>query len=431
MENITSYIDQFGYIVLFVVLLLELIALPFPGEILMSYTGFLVFQGRLNWILSILIAGFGSCMGMTISYWIGYKLGQPFFEKYGSRFHMGPERFEKFTHWFSKYGNKLLLIAYFIPGIRHITGYFSGTTRLPFRMYAIFAYTGAFLWVTVFITLGKVLGPQWETFHNSIKKYLIIGGIAAAVIFIVIYIYKKYKEEIKETVIRLLNLTLTIFHTRRRAGLLITITTSLTFGFMILMIGMIEDFLGNEFTNFNRIGVTLISLVFNSDWKETMRIFSFLGSRQVQMILLGITFIWIIWKGKNKLIELGSFLIVIIGGELFEESLRSIFQSLLPTPYSFTDHLFYHFPSEQSFMNFVIYGFAAFIFIRFIKNAWAHTIVPIAGLVVLILIAISRLYFKVELPSDIFAGYVFGGVWLGLNILLLEIFRLLMRIDTD
>ena len=431
MGNITAYIDQYGYIVLFVALLLELIAFPLPGEVLMSYTGFLVFQGHLNWTLSILIAGIGSCIGMTISYWIGYKVGEPFFEKYGSRFHMGPERFEKLSLWFSKYGNKLLLIAYFIPGIRHITGYFSGTTRLPFRMYAIFAYSGAFLWVTVFITLGKVLGPQWDAFHSSIKKYLIIGGIAAVIIFIVIYIFKKYKEELKEKLIRFLKLTLTIFHTRRRAGLLIATTSILTFGFMILMIGMIQDFLGNEFTNFNKIGVTLISLVFNNDWTETMRIFSFLGSKQVQLILLGITFIWIIWKGKNKLIELGSFLIVILGGELFEEGLRRIFQSLFPAPYSFTDHLFYHFPSEQSLMNFVIYGFAVFIFIRFIKNAWAHTIVPIAGLVVLILIAISRLFFKVELPSDIAAGYVFGGVWLGLNILLLEIFRLLRRIDID
>ncbi|HHW36215.1 MAG TPA: phosphatase PAP2 family protein [Bacillales bacterium] len=429
MDNITSYIDQYGYMVLFVALLLELIAFPFPGEVLMSYTGFLVFQGRLNWILSIIIAGIGSCTGMTISYWIGYKLGQPFFEKYGSRFHMGPERIEKFSHWYSKYGIKLLLIAYFIPGIRHITGYFSGTTRLPFRIYAIFAYIGAFLWVTVFISLGKLLGPQWETFHNSIKQYLIIGGIAAAIIFIVIYIYKKYKEEIKETVIRLLNLTLTIFHKRRRVGFLLATTAILTCGLMILMFGMIEDFLGNEFTNFNQIVVLLISSVFNKDWTEAMQTFSLLGSRQVQLILLSFTFIWILWKGENKLIELGSFLIVILGGELFEESLRRIFQSLSPVPYSFTDHIFRNFPSEQSLMNFVIYGFTVFVCIRFVKNHWTHTLIPMAGLVVLMLIAISRLFFNVELPSDIAAGYVFGGVWLGLNILLLEIFRLLQGID--
>jgi membrane protein DedA with SNARE-associated domain len=39
----TAYIDQFGYSVLFVALLLEWIAFPLPGEVLMSYTGLLVF----------------------------------------------------------------------------------------------------------------------------------------------------------------------------------------------------------------------------------------------------------------------------------------------------------------------------------------------------------------------------------------------------
>ena len=57
MGNFTVYMDQFGYIVLFAALLLELIALPLPGEVLMSYTGFLIFQGNLNWLASILIAG--------------------------------------------------------------------------------------------------------------------------------------------------------------------------------------------------------------------------------------------------------------------------------------------------------------------------------------------------------------------------------------
>ena len=334
MSGITAYIDQYGYIVLFVALLLELIAFPLPGEVLMSYTGFLVYQGHLNWILSVLIAGIGSCIGMTISYWIGYWLGQPFFEKYGSRFHMGPEQFEKLSLWFTKYGNKLLLIAYFIPGIRHITGYFSGTTRLPFRKYAIFAYTGAFLWVTVFITLGKVLGPQWESFHSSIKKYLIIGGIAATVILIVIYIYKKYKVEIKETIIRMLNLTLTVFHTRRRVGFLLAAALILTLGLMILMIGMIQDFLGNEFTTFNIIVSLLVSSVFNKNWTEAMQTFVLLGSSQIQFIVLGFTFLWILWKGEDKFIELCSFALVILGGELFEESLRKIFRILSPVPYS-------------------------------------------------------------------------------------------------
>ena len=426
----TTYIDQYGYIVLFVALLLELIAFPLPGEVLMSYTGFLVFQGHLSWVVSILIAGAGTCIGMTLSYWIGSKLGKPFFEKYGRRFHMGPKRMETTSHWFSKHGNKLLLIAYFIPGIRHITGYFSGLTRLPYRVFALFAYTGAFLWVTVFISLGKILGPQWEMFHNSIKKYLIIGSIVAAVCLMVFYIYKKYSIEIKETATRLLNVTVTIFHTRKRVGFLLTMTSIITLGLIILMIGLIQDFLGNEFTDFNKITSLLISLIFNKEWIKTMKIFTYLGSSQVLMILIGFTFLWILLKGHNIMIECCSLVIVICGGELYEEGMRRIFQFYSPVHASLKDQLFYQFPSEQSLMNFVIYGFAVFIVVRSVKKGWIHTFVPIAGLVMLFVIAISKLYFKAELPSDIAAGYVFGGVWLGLNILLLEIFRLLRSIDT-
>jgi membrane protein DedA with SNARE-associated domain len=427
--NFTAYMDQFGYIVLFAALLLELIALPLPGEVLMSYTGFLIFKGNLNWLASILIAGAGASIGMTISYWIGFKLGKPFFEKYGHHFHMGPEKIEKTSLWFTKHGNKLLIIAYFIPGVRHITGYFSGITRLPFRTFSLFAYSGAFIWVTVFITIGKLLGPQWEHFHNSIKKYLIIGSIIAAIIALLIYTYKKYKVEIRNKAIQLLRMSLTIFHTQKRVSLLLTITSLLTLGFILLMIGMIQDFLGNEFSDFNEIVSLLVSSTFNNRWEGAMQIFTFMGSRLALIILIIFTLFLILFTAKNKIIELGSLTIVILGGELYEESLQAIFHNLSLSQYSIMDQLFNHFPSEQSLMDFIIYGFAVFILVRNVNKVWIQTFIPLTGMIILILIALSRLFFEVELPSDIAAGYVFGGVWLGLNILLLEIFKLLRSMN--
>ena len=431
MGNITAYIDQFGYIVLFISLMLEMIAFPLPGEVLMGYSGFLVYQGHLNWVLSIIIAGIGTSVGMTLSYWIGSKLGTPFFMKHGHRFHMGPERMEKTSRWFSKHGNKLLIIAYFIPGVRHITGYFSGITRKPFRTFALFAYSGAFLWVTVFISLGKILGPQWELFHSSVKKYLIIGGIAAAIILVGIYLYKMYKVQLKHAAIRLLHFALRIFHTRKRAGLFLSVTAVLTLGLMILMIGMIQDFLGNEFQDFNEIVGVLIPLLFNKDWTEFMLAFSYMGSRQVLLVLMLLTLIWILWTSRNKIMEIVALVIVVCGGELYEESLTRIFHKLSPVNVSLIDQLVYAFPSEKSLMIVVIYGFFIFLFVRTFRKIWIRTLVPIAGLVILFLIAISLLFLKIEIPSDVAAGYVFGGVWLGLNLLLLEFFRLLKSMDVS
>ena len=53
MGRLTELLDNYGYIIIFLSLFLELIALPLPGEILMAYCGFLVFQGKLNYILCI------------------------------------------------------------------------------------------------------------------------------------------------------------------------------------------------------------------------------------------------------------------------------------------------------------------------------------------------------------------------------------------
>ena len=97
------------------------------------------------------------------------------------------------------------------------------------------------------------------------------------------------------------------------------------------MIGMIQDFLGNEFSDFNEIVSLLVSSTFNNGWEEAMQIFSFMGSRPALIILISFTFVWILFKGKNKIIELCSLVIVILGGELYEERLQAIFHQFFPS----------------------------------------------------------------------------------------------------
>ena len=132
MHNINALLNHYGYIVLFVALILELIAVPLPGEILMTYCGFLVYQGKMNLAISVIIAALGAIVGITIAYWVGITLGVAFFNKYGHYIHLGTKRMEQSSKWFERYGSNLLIIAYFIPGIRHITGYFSGVSKASF-----------------------------------------------------------------------------------------------------------------------------------------------------------------------------------------------------------------------------------------------------------------------------------------------------------
>jgi membrane protein DedA with SNARE-associated domain len=418
---LTNFMNLYGYAVLFFGLLFETLALPLPGEAIMTYAGLLVFQGKMNWILSILMAGAGSSLGMTLSYGIGYKLGSPFFDKYGARFHFGPERFKKTSEWFERYGNKVLIIAYFIPGIRHITGYFSGVNRMPFRTYIIYAYSGAFIWTGTFISLGKVLGPKWDVYHRLITRYLIFAGVFALIILIIIYLYKKKRTQLFEYTIQAIHK----FHSLGRAKFLIVAAAIVFIGFFGLMIGLIQDFFAHESTQFDTVTEYIIQTVFSEDWSFLMVKMEWISSAQVLIPVAVLTLLWILFKGKERLLEVEFLLFVIIGGEVLDKVLRKIFHRVGPIP----NHLElpYTFPSEQTLITITVYGFSAYLLFRHYGTVWARIVAPVAVVVLAILVGLSRIYLDLQYPSDVVAGYVFGVVWLSLNIVLLEIFRFMHK----
>ena len=142
------------------------------------------------------------------------------------------------------------------------------------------------------------------------------------------------------------------------------------------MIGLIQDFIGNEFNDFNEVVRLLISLIFTKEWTDVMGAVSSLGSRTVLLTLILVTLCWIGWKGRNKRIEVLSLFIVVCGGELYEEGLRMIFHKLSPINQSIMDQLFYSFPSEQSLMTAVIYGFFVFILVRHSGKVWIAYFCP-------------------------------------------------------
>jgi hypothetical protein len=82
-------------------------------------------------------------------------------------------------------------------------------------------------------------------------------------------------------------------------------------------------------------------------------------------------------------------------------------------------------------MALVTYGFTAFIIIRHIKKHWIGTSIILITLAVCLLLGLRPIFNNLQYPSDILAGYVFGGVWLSMNIVLLEVQRILPKIVRD
>ena len=183
-ETAFQWIAQHGYAGIFSLLVLGIVGLPVPDEWLLTFSGYLVFKQTLHFIPTFAAAFSGSACGITVSYTLGRIFDTYVLVKYGSYVHITPERLARVHSWFERRGRWTLLIGYFIPGVRHLTGYVAGASELSFPNFALFAYCGAFCWAAVFITLGYFLGEEWNRVLDSLHetKILLISVAVAAVI---------------------------------------------------------------------------------------------------------------------------------------------------------------------------------------------------------------------------------------------------------
>lgn len=192
LELIERWFEQYGYMVLLLGLPLDAIALPMPpGNTTLTYTGYLAYKGRLGLLPAMAAALAGSALGITITYWIGYKLGMPLVGRYGRRLFLKPAHLEKTRRYYEKYGNKMLIVSFFIPGVRQFIGYFLGILRVPYRSFALYALAGAALWVAAFITLGYVFGEQWSYVITLVERYLKYVFIGLAILLAAILSLKR------------------------------------------------------------------------------------------------------------------------------------------------------------------------------------------------------------------------------------------------
>lgn len=181
LQTILNWVSVYGPPALAALLVLGIVGLPVPDETLLVFSGYLIYRGTFHaptvWIAAFL----GSVCGITLSYTIGRTLGLGFIHRYGRRFGATEERIAKVHEWFEGVGHWGLAFGYFIPGVRHFTAIVAGTSLLELRIFMTFAYGGALVWVSTFLTIGYVLGEQWKAASENAHKVLLGATILLAV----------------------------------------------------------------------------------------------------------------------------------------------------------------------------------------------------------------------------------------------------------
>lgn len=175
-----------------------MVGIPFPAETTLTLSGFEWSSGVFKIVPLLISASVGNIIGSSIAYWIGRLLGRPVIERFGKNVGITSERLDKADHSFRKHQSWIVIICKFIAGIRVLIPYLAGINKMNFIVFSIFNAISAFLWVALFVFLGRYIGIEWTKYHKVLHQYLLPGIILlviiiGAIIFIKIQHHKKNK----------------------------------------------------------------------------------------------------------------------------------------------------------------------------------------------------------------------------------------------
>lgn len=192
---ITSTISNSGYLGIFFLMVAEGMSLPFPSEIILPFSGYLVFTNKLNFWYVIVVSSLGNLVGAIIFYFIGSYLGREFILKYGKYVLLKKKHVELTERYFQKYGDRSVFIARLLPIVRGPISLPAGLARMEMKKFILYTLSGSTIWNLSLIYVGLQLGNHWKNIlHYS--EYLDIIAIAFVLSFIAFLIYKiKTKPE--------------------------------------------------------------------------------------------------------------------------------------------------------------------------------------------------------------------------------------------
>ncbi|HAK1571414.1 TPA: DedA family protein [Listeria monocytogenes] len=188
---ITSIMADFGYIGIFVLIMIENLFPPIPSEIILTFGGFMTTVTSLNVVMVIIVATLGSVVGAILLYKVASYFGKERLTKivlkYGRILRLKESDIERAENFFLKYGSWAVFLCRMIPLIRSLISIPAGMTKMKMSKFLILTTAGSLLWNTVLIGLGAMLGESWSeivvfmdsfsTIIYSIIAILVVVGL--------------------------------------------------------------------------------------------------------------------------------------------------------------------------------------------------------------------------------------------------------------
>jgi membrane protein DedA with SNARE-associated domain len=177
-QAIFAWITDYGYFGIFFLLIFGIVGLPIPDEWLLVFSGYLAFKNVLGLFPTLATAAMGSAGGLTVSYLLGRTSSDYVVRRYGRWLSIDDQKILRAQQWFHNLGRWVLIVGPFIPGVRNFIGYIAGASKLRLHVFMRFAYLGALISSTTFVSFGYFVGKHVDWSYSRLPLIAIAIAVA-------------------------------------------------------------------------------------------------------------------------------------------------------------------------------------------------------------------------------------------------------------
>ncbi|GAA1596657.1 DedA family protein [Kribbella sancticallisti] len=193
-----SGVAVLAYLIVGLVIGIESMGVPLPGETTLIAAALLASQGDLNLVIVIAAAGTGAIIGDSIGYFIGRKAGRGLFERLGRRFrHFSEDRIVKAEKYFQSYGVWTVFFGRFVALLRIFAGPMAGMLRMPYPQFLVANAAGGIAWSTTIGIVAYNIGDNADKIFGALSVWALVAVAAAVIGAYVVYRLRRRGSERK------------------------------------------------------------------------------------------------------------------------------------------------------------------------------------------------------------------------------------------
>ncbi len=199
-SEVLYYIGRYGYLAIFVLVFLQEAGFPnpVPNELVLLFSGYLVYSGIFDWYIVILVALVADFVATNILYFAFREFGNQILKRKPHWIPVSQNRIESFSRSLSEGGLPSIFICRLTPFIRGYTSVVSGLLQVKTAHFLPIALLSATVWASAYILAGWLLGPWWKQIesnpHVLRNVMLLILGITLF-LFILKFLLKKLRSK--------------------------------------------------------------------------------------------------------------------------------------------------------------------------------------------------------------------------------------------